>query len=110
MGFSGGLGLILVAVAVTSLAAVFISVRTSLQSRRNHRHNGLEKRLRDAEIELVSMADQLDSLAIIAKKKYSRDAVRETRRRKAEKLNGEESDEDWKQRMTREHALGGRTI
>ena len=92
--------------SVLSLGFLFLSVASWTQ-RRTHRHRTLEKKLSDLSIDLVQCLDQLDKLSVVAKKKYQRDATRESRKNRANGIPDPERDpEGWKAHMRREHALG----
>lgn len=89
---------------VASLVAFWVAARALADVRLNHEHPSLRRRLAAVEVELLEALDRLDKLSGLAKRKYARDAQR--KRRSADVQPVEETDEQWKQRMEKEHALG----
>lgn len=90
---------------VGSLLAIWISYRSYSLIRARHQHKTLEKRLLALEVDAADLADQLQKLAILAKRKAGREAVRAHRAKQKAEHTEEESDADWVKRTNRELTL-----
>ncbi len=71
-----------------------------------HRHRGLERRLKDLEVEAIETQDRLEKLTTVAKRKYNRDAVAAHRERKKNGADVELTDDEWKKQMNLKLATG----
>lgn len=100
--FLGAASFFLALVAMIFAGASWFSIRAA------HRHRNYEKRLTGCETDLLALLDRIDALAVVAKKKYSRDAVREHRARKSSGgvPDPSEDPEGWKKEMMKRHVLG----
>lgn len=100
----------LIALSVTvSIVSLALTARALWRVRRTHRHRAYEKRLADISDELLECLDRLDKLSVVAKKKYQRDATRESRKSRSNGVpDPQEDPEGWKAAMRREYALGRR--
>lgn len=92
-----------------SSIALIASFRALLAARRRIDQAEVRKHLTKLELEMVELLDNQEKLLTQVKRLYGRDAVRKHRnQRKTDGADQEESDAEWKARMNRQHALGGR--
>lgn len=90
-----------------ALLAVLISaVSLRFSMRGAHRHPTLNARLTNLETDQTAILDRVDKLATYAKKKYHRDAARESRARSNGFPDSATDPEGWKREMMKRHVLG----
>lgn len=97
--------------SILTLVCFCLSVPILFLRGRSHRHPTLEKRLRSVEAEQIALLDELDKLNTYAKKKYHRDAMRESRKKSTSDTgipDPQTDPEGWKKHMQRQFALGGK--
>lgn len=93
-------------VCLGSLVSLCLSVWCAYTTRKRHRHRTLEKQLNALELEQIESLDRLAKIQYQVKKIVGRESVRKHRQNgKADENTGEETDDDWKLRMSREFGI-----
>ena len=93
----------------SGLTAVILALLAVYRASQYPSESGLAKRLRECEVGLLDCLDAVDKLTVVAKRKYSRDAARESRaaQKSTDGLPDPNADpEGWKKEMMRRRVLG----
>jgi len=94
---------------VASATAVILAALAYWRASQKPTVSAFQKRLRECEAGLLECLDAIDKLTVVAKRKYSRDAARESRATTKQKdgLPDPTTDpEGWKKEMMRRRVLG----
>lgn len=97
------------AALVIAIPAAILALIALWAATRKRAENVSQKRLRELESGLLDCLDALDKLTVVAKRKYSRDAVRASRAaaKQADGTPDPQTDpEGWKKEMMRRRVLG----